>query len=299
MDLVVRVPRMPRPGETVLGGEFGTFPGGKGANQAVAAGRLGAAVSMIGRVGDDDFGRRLTAGLQAEGVNIARVGIDPEAPSGIAVITLDEAGQNSIVVASGANMRMRPKDVAEALGSIGHIDAVVMPLEVPMDCIEAAVQVGKQRRALVVLNPAPARELPEELYSLIDVIVPNESETSILAGGEVSTLSQAEDAGRALQTMGVRKVVLTLGARGALVLDGDQPKTVLPAHKVEVVDTTAAGDAFVGALAVALAEGSELKEAARLANAAGALAVTRLGAQPSMPTRKDVEALLKSSGGEV
>ncbi|MBN1319101.1 MAG: ribokinase [Anaerolineales bacterium] len=292
MDMVVRAPVHPAPGETILGSDFHTIPGGKGANQAVAAARLGSRVSMIGRVGKDEFGKTLLENLTNEGINTDHVGIDPEAASGIAIITLNAAGQNTIVVASGSNMRLTPDIVRDAWEELGKIDAVVMQLEIPTDCIIEAAVLANECRARVILNPAPARALPDELYHLIDVIVPNESETSLLTGLPVESSDEVERAARQLLAKGVQAVALTLGGRGASVLDRRGHVIQLLPHQVEVVDTTAAGDAFVAGLAVGLAEGATLLEAAKLGNAAGALAVTRLGAQPAMPTRSEVMKLL-------
>jgi ribokinase len=292
MDLVVRAPVHPAPGETILGSDFHTIPGGKGANQAVAAARLGSQVTMIGRVGKDEFGKSLLENLTKEEIDTQHVGIDQEAASGIAMITLDAAGQNTIVVASGANMCLTPDMVREAWEQLDAIDAVIMQLEIPIDCIIEAVVLAKNCGARVILNPAPARELPEELYRLIDVIVPNESETSILTGLPVETPDQVDRAANHLLAQGVNAVALTLGSRGVSLLESSGNITQLSPHRVKVVDTTAAGDAFVAGLAVGLAEGATLVNAARLGNAAGAIAVTRLGAQPAMPTRAEVEQLV-------
>lgn len=300
MDLVVRAPVHPAPGETVLGSDFHTIPGGKGANQAVAASRLcgrmaapsGSTVSMIGRVGRDEFGKSLLENLRKEKINTDSISIDPEAASGIAMITLNAAGQNTIVVASGANMRLTPDMVQEAWKQLGKIDVVVMQLEISVDCVVEAAILANDCGAKVILNPAPARELPDELYHLIDVIAPNETETGKLTGLPVGTPGEVERAARRLLSKGVGAVVLTLGSRGAFVMDKSGITTRLENHQVRVVDTTAAGDAFIGGLAAGLAEGAPLIRAAELGNAAGALAVTRLGAQPSMPTRPEVEQLL-------
>jgi ribokinase len=218
--------------------------------------------------------------------------VDPQVASGIAMITLEEGGQNSIVVAPGANMRLSPEDVSTAWQQLGDIDVIAMPLESPLESVLGAARLARARGARVVLNPAPAQPLPDELLRQVDVLVPNESETALLTGLPVETLTEAEQAARLLLARGVGAVVLTLGTRGALFLDGDGPARRLPAHAVEVVDTTAAGDAFVGTLAVALAEGQPLDEGVRWGNAAGALAVTKLGAQPSLPTRQALQELL-------
>jgi ribokinase len=293
MDLVVRVAHLPLPGETVLGQDYQAIPGGKGANQAVAAARLGANVAMIGCVGDDVFGRLLQDNLRREKVDLVGVQVVPEASSGVAMITVDDLGRNTIVVASGANLAMTPQQVADSMESIADIDVLVLQLESPMDCVLEAARIARARGAKVVLNPAPARPLPVEIYPYIDVLIPNESETSLLTGLPVYGIGQAEAAAQALVRAGARSVVLTLGERGALVVDEGCPAIRLPAFPAQVVDTTAAGDAFVAGLAVGLAEGKSLVDAARMGNAAGAVAVTRLGAQPAMPGREDIERLLE------
>jgi ribokinase len=295
MDLVVEVPLIPLPGETVLGKNFATFPGGKGANQAVAAARLGAQVSLIGRVGTDAFGDQLLASARADGIDVSQVGRDASAATGVAMIVVDEQGQNSIAVASGANFRLTADHVRQAWAKLGKVDLLVMPLETPLDTIQTAVDLARQSGARVLLNPAPAQQLPASILTGVDVLVPNEPETAQLTGMPVDTPQESREAARQLMNLGVGSVVLTLGGRGALVLDGHTADfTLVPAREVAVVDTTAAGDAFVAGLAVALGEGKSLVEAAQFANAVGALAVTRQGAQPGMPTREEVEALLKA-----
>jgi ribokinase len=298
MDLVVEVPTIPEPGETVLGDNFATFPGGKGANQAVAAARLGAKVSLIGRVGADSFGDQLLDNARAEGVDVTGVGVDPDAATGVAMISVDKSGQNSIAVASGANFRLTADHVQRAWDRLVQVDVLVMPLEIPLETVIVAAELAKKSGARVVLNPAPARSLPGRLLSLVDVIVPNEPEAAQLTGKSVHNHTEAKVAASSLLDSGVGSVVLTLGARGALILDGRQDTSTeyyLAPHHVEVVDTTAAGDAFVAALAVALGEHKSLQEAAAFANAAGALTVTKSGAQPSLPLRAEVVQLLRSS----
>ena len=291
MDLVARAPRMPEPGETIIGGDFRNVPGGKGANQAVAAARLGASVSMVGRVGRDAFGGPLLEALDADGIDHAHVIQDPQAATGVALIVVDDAGQNSIVVASGANMRFSPCDVDAAEDVIAGADALLLQLESPLETVTRAAAVAQDHGVLVILNPAPARDLPETLLSTVDVLIPNESETALLAGQPVDGLSQAEDAAVVLLQLGVGTVILTLGERGALLAQTAGAERV-PAFAVDPVDTTAAGDAFVGGFAVALAEGRRMAEAVRWGNAAGALATTKMGAQPSLPSRRAVERLL-------
>jgi len=290
MDLIARTPRLPQPGETVLGHEFDTAPGGKGANQAVAAARLGAQVAMVGRVGDDDYGQALLATMASDGVNTKHVTVDPEASTGVALIELDDAGENSIIVIPGANMRLTPADVQAAESMLAASDVLLLQLESPLPVVQHAIRAARTRGVTVVLNPAPARPLPVELLRDVDYLVPNETEAGLLVGREVSDTASARDAAHSLRGKGVRTVILTLGGQGALLIGEDD--ILVPAFKVKVVDTTAAGDAFVAGFAVALAGGRDLERAVGFANAAGALATTRLGAQPSLPTAAEVEALL-------
>jgi ribokinase len=291
MDLVVRSPRIPRPGETIIGSAFHVVPGGKGANQAVAAARLGAQVAMVGRLGDDDFGHTMLDSLVAEGVDVTFVTPEPKHPTGVALITVDDTGENTIVVASGANMNLSPVQVEAAMAAIEAADVLLLQLEIPLESVIRAAELARSHGTKVILNPAPARPVPNELLALVDVLVPNESETELLAG---ISFDDPVGAGRAAQKLlerGVETVVLTLGAHGALLAYGDQIQHV-PAFEVEPVDTTAAGDAFLAGFAVALAEGKPLSQAVSWGNAAGALATTKLGAQPSLPTRPALEELL-------
>ena len=292
MDLVVRAPHMPIPGETVIGSDFRTIPGGKGANQAVAAARLGAEVTMIGRVGDDDFGRAQLRNLGELAIDTTHVTVDPEAATGIALITLDASGQNSIVLAPGANMRLTKEDINAAQGAIIQSDVLVLQLESPLEVVTYAIDIAYAEGVKVILNPAPARPLPKETLARLDYLIPNESETALLTGIEVADINSAKEAAERLREEGVGTVILTLGARGAFLVSAEESVHV-PGYSVEVVDTTAAGDAFVGGLAMALAQGQNLAKAVRYANAAGALAVTRLGAQPSLPTHQEVEEFMK------
>jgi len=291
MDLVARAPRIPRPGETIIGRDFHTLPGGKGANQAVAAARLGARVAMVGRVGRDAFAKPLLDNLAAAGVDHTFVIEDPGAATGVALIEVDDGGQNSIVVASGANMRLTPADVDAAEAAIAAADVLLLQLETPLETVIHAARAARAHGVRVLLNPAPARPLPPALLSLVDVLVPNESETALLTGMPVGNQAQVEAAAQALRGLGVGAVILTLGERGALLAQAEKTEH-FPAFAVTAVDTTAAGDAFMGGLAVALAEGQSLAEGVRWGNAAGALAATQLGAQPSLPTRQAVEKLL-------
>ena len=299
MDLVVQVPTIPAPGETVLGDNFATIPGGKGANQAVAAARLGAKVSLIGRVGNDAFGEQLLANAQREGIDVTHVGRDETNASGVAMIAVDANGQNSIAVASGANYRLTAAQVHAAWAALPHVDLLVMPLETPLETIETAVALANQSGAKVILNPAPAQKLPPHILAGVDVLVPNEPETAQLTDMPINTGAETRLAAQELLNLGVSHVVLTLGSRGALVLDGTTGQfTEVTPYPVIVVDTTAAGDAFVAGLAVGLGEGRSLVKAAQFANAVGALAVTKQGAQPGMPFREEVDRLLVKIGKE-
>jgi ribokinase len=291
MDLVIRAPRIPVPGETIIGGEFHTVPGGKGANQAVAAARLGAQVSMVGRIGQDAFGQALLRNLAVDGIDHTHVTEDREAATGVALIVVEDAGENSIVVASGANMRLSPVDVEMAEAAIASASALLLQLESPLETVIRAAEVAHMHRVPTILNPAPARPLPGRLLALVDVLIPNESETALLSEMDTKDLTETAAAAQKLRERGVGTVVLTLGEQGALLAGDDAPE-IFPALDVTPVDTTAAGDAFVAGLAVALAEGKPMAEAVRWGNAAGALAVTTLGAQPSLPTRQALELLL-------
>ncbi len=281
MDLVVRAPRLPRVGETILGSDFRTFPGGKGANQAVAAARLGHAVKMIGRVGNDAFGETLLATVAKDGVDITHVRRDPQAATGVALIIVEEQGDNAIVVAPGANARLTPQDIHAAEEIFKGASVLLLQLECPLSAVAHAIQLARQHQVRVVLNPAPAQTLEAELLERVDYLIPNQTELALLAGQD-----SIRAAMKVLLQHGVKNLVITLGEEGALVTDGAQ-EIHLPAYRVPVVDTTAAGDAFAAAFAVALAEGHDLVEAARWGNAAGALAVTKAGAQPSLPTRRE------------
>jgi len=288
-DLVVPVPRHPRPGETAIGGGLARHPGGKGANQAVAAARMGAAVRMIGRVGDDAFGQALIANLEREGVDTSGVRALSGVPTGVALITVDPRGENAIVVSPGANARLGPEDLSPAEFTGARV--VLLQLEVPLDAVREAARLGKEAGARVILNAAPAQRLPEELLALLDLLVVNEHEAAaILEATPPETPEEALAQARALARR-VPVSVITLGEKGLVYASGETSGH-LPAFPVQAVDTTAAGDAFVGALAAALAEGAPLSDALRLGAAAGALAATRPGAQPSLPRRDEAVALL-------
>lgn len=292
MDLVVRAPRFPVAGETLRGEGFKLVPGGKGSNQAVAASRLGGAVKMVGRVGADDFGPVLRKTLQDAGVNADEVKTATDAATGVAFIILDASGQNSIIIAQGSNLSVRPEDI-RALGPLfDQSDILLMQLEIPMETVVEATKMAKARNVRVVLDAGPPTPLSNDLIKQIDVLSPNETEASALLGREVhATAEDAEAAAKELLARGAGSVVFKLGERGCLIVTKDQV-TRLPSYIVEVVDTTGAGDAFTAALAVALGEGKDLKQASQFASAAGALACTKFGAQPSMPGREEAEKFL-------
>jgi ribokinase len=286
MDLVARAPRHPQPGETVLGTEFNTFPGGKGANQAVAAARLGGAVKMVGRVGADAFGNRLIGTLASDGVNTKHVEQLADVPTGLALITVDAAGQNTIVVVPGANGRLMPDDLLAVGDIFKGAAALLLQLEIPMPTVVRAIELARQDGVRVILNPAPAQPLEAELLNGVDFLIPNQNELALLAGH-----GSMRDTARQLQASGVRSIIVTLGQDGALIVDAEG-ETYVPGRQVQVVDATAAGDAFAGAFVVAIAEGRSTREAVKWGNAAGALAVTRAGAQPSLPTRAELRSFL-------
>ncbi len=297
MDLVIKAPRLPEAGETVLGGAFATFPGGKGANQAVAAARLGASVAMVGRLGDDAFGRQLRDGLTREHIEPSQVRSDSGTATGVALITVDEAGRNTIVVASGDNMRVAAEDVNAARDLIAGARVLLLQLEVPVEVVRLAAELAHAAGCQVILDPAPApmHPLPDELYRVLSVINPNEVEARALTGIAIATESDARRAADALLARGCQAAVIKLGDRGAYLAAGTR-REAIPTARVEVVDTTAAGDAFAGGLGVALAEGRDLAAAVRFANMAGAFSVTRMGAQPSMPTRAELQAFARTRG---
>jgi ribokinase len=291
-DLVVHVPRFPRPGETLSGDAFARFPGGKGANQAYAAARLGGTVAMVGQVGADDHGAWLAGHLAAGGVDTTCVLRDEQAPTGVALITVDAAGQNQIVLVAGSNGSFTPDRLATIEPVIRGARVVLLQLEIPLETVIAAARIARQAGALVILDPAPARDLPDILLELGDYVTPNETELLVLTdGGDLRGDDDVRRRAAQLLARGAAGVLVKLGARGAAHI-GPQGEYWWPAHVVPVVDTTAAGDAFNGALAVALTEGQPLDRAGRFATAAASIAVTRAGAQTSMPGREDVDRVL-------
>ncbi len=294
MDLVTHTARLPLPGETVAGRGFFTAPGGKGANQAVACARLGAVTRLVGRVGDDPFGAELRAGLLAAGVDATGVLTTP-GPSGIAMIAVDDAARNTIIVVPGANGTVGAVDASRLDVALVGARVLLLQLELPLDAVVAAARAARRPAVPVILDPAPARELPAVLYRLADIITPNLSEAATLVGFPLTSDAAIIEAARVLRGRTGGTVVITLGERGALLLAGNEPLFV-PPFPVQAVDSVAAGDAFNAGLAVALAEGRPLREAVRWASAAGALAVTRPGAQQAMPTRAEVLAMLSGQG---
>lgn len=293
MDFVVRVPHLPAPGETILGDGFVMLPGGKGANQACAAGRLGGNARMIGRVGYDVFADHLKASLSAAGVNVSAVAATRSQPTGVALIWVDSGGQNSIVVAPGANGALAAGDVPAMRQVLYAAGFALFQLETPLDTVAAALALAREEGVKTILDPAPAQLLPAALLENVDILTPNESEACILLGRPVTrvTAAEAPELAAALRALGAGAVVLKLGDQGCFYSDGTLSLQVA-GFAVEVCDTTAAGDTFNAAFAVALAEDKPIEDALRFANAAAALSVTRLGAQASIPARNEVDAFL-------
>jgi len=287
-DMVVRTDRFPKPGETILGGDFFMNQGGKGANQAVAAARLGGDVLFVSSVGDDVFGKTALQSLQKEGVDIGYTRIDKITPSGVAVITVDQSGENNIVVAPGANGTLLPKEVQHVEHLIQEGTFILMQLEIPIQTVEYIIRKAADKGAKVILNPAPAQTLSHEILNKVYLLTPNEEEASLLTGIPVHDISTAQEAAKKLIEKGVQNVVITMGAKGALALYEEQYRHV-EAQKVQALDTTAAGDVFNGALVVALNEGQSIQTAMEFAGQAAAIAVTRLGAQSSSPYRDELE----------
>lgn len=287
-DLIIKVPEIPRPGETLLGGEFMTFPGGKGANQAVAAARAGGDIIFIASVGDDSYGEEAIKGYKLDNINTENIKICKGVPSGIAMITISDSGENAITVASGANAHLLPADLEEAEEPFQEADYMLIQLETPLETVQKAVELCNELDTRVILNPAPAAHLSDEILSKVSIITPNETEAERLSGITVKDVSTAAKAAESLHKRGIETVIITMGAMGAYLSDrASGLRKLIPGFTVQAVDTTAAGDVFNGQLAVSLAEGNELERAIVIAHAAAALSVQKLGAQSSIPRREE------------
>ncbi|SFE93084.1 ribokinase [Thermoflexibacter ruber] len=290
IDMIAQVPHLPQAGETVIGGTFSQAYGGKGANQAVAASRMGGQVTFISCVGDDTFGTEVIQHFQKEGIYTDFVFKEKNVATGIALIMVDEKGTNSIAVASGANERLSPQHIDQARQVLEEADIVLLQLEIPLATVIYAIDLAKQMGKKVLLNPAPAQRLPKSLLSKVDILIPNEIEAEMLTG--IRFEEEIKIVGENLLSLGVETVIITLGEKGCYVIDSQSARQI-PAPQVKAIDTTAAGDVFCGTLAVSLAEQRTLIEAVHFANAAAALSVTKVGAQPSAPCKSEIENFLK------
>lgn len=289
MDLVVKAVRFPKPGETILGSGFGMFPGGKGANQAVAAAKLGGKVYFIGKMGNDLFNEKLVEKMTLDHVVMDHLFIDEKESTGIGLITVDDSGENEIVVVSGSNMRLTPDELQSKQELFSKVSVVLTQLEIPLETVQKTADLAKQSKAVFVLNPAPAKTLPVTLLKKIDFLTPNETELALLSGKPVEDIASAETAARELIKIGVKNLIVTLGEKGALFIN-HSGKQLFPAKKVSnIVDTTAAGDAFSGAFALGISNGRTTEEAIQFANKVAAYSVTKMGAQTSMPSLNEIE----------
>ncbi len=287
-DMVVRTPMLPKPGQTIVGGEFFMTAGGKGANQAVAAARLGAKVAMVGKVGADVFGDSAIDRLESEGIDTSLVSREGERPSGVALISVDDSGENHIVVAPGANESVDCEHIERAFTEIPHASLVLLQLEIPLKAVKHAVTLARKKECRIILDPAPARQLPSSLVAGAYLLTPNETEAEILTGINVSDENSASEAAAGLLAAGATNVAITLGAGGVLLATGENTR-LFPALDVNAVDTTAAGDCFNGSLAVALTRGLSLENSVEFACRAASIAVTRLGAQEAMPYASELD----------
>ncbi len=292
-DFVLQVQELPSKGQTVLGDQFTIVRGGKGANQAVAAARLGADVTFVARLGTDSFGNEAIAAYQQDGIRTDFIVQDPDLHSGVALIVVNRKGENTVSVGPNANSRLSPENVFAAEAAIREANCLLVQLEIPLEAVQAALLLAHRHHVRTILNPAPARKLPAEIFELVDTLTPNETEAAILAGQDPSA-GQTVSLPQLASILGIPNLVVTLGSKGACILQNGQTKFVSP-FPIKPVDTTASGDAFNGALAVALARGESFPEAVRFANAAGAITATRLGAQPSLPTREELDQFIATS----
>ncbi len=287
-DMVIKTSKLPSPGETILGGDFFMNAGGKGANQAVAAARLGGNVSLIARTGDDVFGRQAKKIFDIDKIDTDYMLTDPDHPSGVALITVDAQGENCIVVAPGANNYLSKADIEIALEEILRSEIILMQLEIPVETVSYVAEIAHEAGIKVILNPAPAARISDELLSMLYMITPNETEAELISGIPVHDVESAAIAARNLYQRGVNVVIITLGSKGALLYSGEN-EIIIPVQKVEAIDTTAAGDVFNGAIAVAISEGLALDKAVEFACKAASISVTRMGAQSSAPYRNELE----------
>ena len=288
-DMVIKTEKLPTPGETILGGKFLMNPGGKGANQAVAASRLGGKVTFITKRGNDLFGNQAVGLLMREGVDTQYIVKDPELPSGVALITVDSTGENSIVVAPGSNGNLLKEDIPSVIFDTGKFEILLLQLEIPIETVEYSAVTASEHGIKVILNPAPARKLSDNLLKHTWLITPNETEAETITGVIITDIPSAERAAELIQERGVKNVIITLGEAGAYI-KSENYTGLIPGIKVKPVDTTAAGDVFNGALAVAISEGSDLKDAVIFANKAASISVTRMGAQASAPYRNEINS---------
>lgn len=290
MDLVITVPRFPIEGETLTGKSFFTSPGGKGANQAVAAARLGAKVSMIGCIGDDQFGKQLVQNFRREKVNIGQIKFTPHHPTGTAIITINDHAQNQIIVIPGANSLVTEKNILSVWQALKiKPQAVLLQLEIPLSSVITAAELAKKDNSLVILNPAPAQQLPVKLLKLVDYLIPNEHEARLITGKK-----SIKEAAVFLHNQGVKNIIITLGDKGAYLFN-DKQSVIIPPYNVKAVDPTACGDAFIAAFSVSFLQGKSPIESIEFANAAGALTTTKIGAQPFLPFLLDLEQFLSSA----
>jgi ribokinase len=287
MDLVLSVEKFPQPGETIFGKKFEMYPGGKGSNQAVCCAKLGAGTIFIGRIGDDDFGKSLIKNMKKEGVNLSHLIIDGKESTGTALITVEGKGENEIVVISGSNMKLSSDDIERKKEIFKEVKVVIVQLEIPLNTVLQAAKIAKENECIFILNPAPAQQLPEELLSMIDYLTPNETELELISGISVDDDESIEKAAKELLKKGVKNVIVTIGEKGAYLINRER-KEIFPAKRVNVVDSTGAGDAFNGALAYALSNGEEIAKAVQLAVSVASFSVTKMGAQGSLPTIEEI-----------